>query len=243
MVDHLQTLTAQHEAMVIEQRTLRTTLATLQQRAERHENHVRRHNLLFFGIPPRGGGGGGAATGRETHEELEAKVRRVIRDEMGVRKGVRLDQARRLVGPGRRGDSSSSSSGGSGGVAVVARFPTLRDKLRVLSHARNLRGKQFRVSEDFSPRVREVRRGLAPLRDSYRDQGKRAVLRFDKLVTDFDVFTYDPRTRSVRKVDPRGTTPGSGRHPQLPALNPPAAGSGSRMYSTSSSSSGTESSE
>lgn len=176
LLDHLQALTARHQEMQTEQEVWKRTVKDLAKRVERQENHTRRQNLIFFGIP---------RTVTETHEECEAKVREVIRTDMKVTRGFPLVRVQRL-----------RSS------AVLVRFLTVTDKLLVLSHAHKLRGRQVRVSEDFTKRVRDMRRGLAELKNTYRAQGKRAVLRFDKLYTDFDVFTFDPETRTVRKVTP-----------------------------------------
>ena len=176
MVEHLEAITTQHRVMVMELELLRRTVEHLAKRTEWQENYIRRQNLLFFGIP---------RTVTETHEQCETKVREVIRADMGVTRGIPLVRVQRL------------------GSAVMVRFLTVRDKLLVLSHARNLRGKQVRVSEDFTKRVRDIRRGLTELKNTYREEGKRAVLKFDKLYTDFDVFTYDPETRTVKKVERR----------------------------------------
>ena len=104
---------------------------------------------------------------------------------------------------------------------VVVRFLSIRDKIHVLAHAKNLKGKPYRVSEDFSHRVRDIRKGLTRLRNNYRNEGKKAVLRFDKLYTDFDVFTFDLRTRTVVKVEKQNQGPSacSSAHAQYLSLN------------------------
>ncbi|KAK7114027.1 hypothetical protein V1264_000155 [Littorina saxatilis] len=175
LVDHLQTLRAQYDMLELEQELLKKAVRRLEKKTDWQENHTRRRNLLFFGL---------SRTATETHEDCARRVRTVMEKNMGVRTTVELERVQRLSS-----------------AVVLVRFVTVRDKMLVLSHAGNLRGTQVRVKEDFSQKVRDVRKGLAELRDSYRSEGKPAVMKFDKLYTEFDVFTYDLATKTVKKVD------------------------------------------
>ena len=196
LVEHMQSLNERFHIMETEQDLLKKTVTALEQRSERLDSHIRRKNLLFFGIP---------RTVTETSEQCEAKVREVIRADMGLNDEeatLGIESVQRL-----------------GGSSVVVRFLSLHHKRQVLSHAGSLRGKQVRVSEDYSQHVREVRRGLVELKNTYRAEGKRAVLRHDKLYTEFDVFTYDVSTSTVKKVGRRGQRSSSLAHDQYLALN------------------------
>jgi hypothetical protein len=193
----MQTLQARADMLEIELELLKNKFSVLQRRADWQDNQCRRLNLIFTGITR-------TATTTETSSQCAAKVGETLYDVMGVARGeVRLDHVTRLTNG-----------------SVLVRFMNVRDKLHVLSRARHLSGTPVRVREDFSQRVQEIRKGLLRLRDTYRREGKRAVLRFDKLYTDFDIFTFDLSTRSVVKVttQPRPSS-SSSAHAQYLTLN------------------------
>ncbi|KAL8608510.1 hypothetical protein ACOMHN_002743 [Nucella lapillus] len=176
MLEHLNSLATRCEVLEVEQEFLNKTIHTLQKQTDHHDNLMRRHNLLFFGVP---------RTVTETPEQCEAKVHEVIRTTMNCTEQVLIERVHRL------------------GSAVMVKFLTVKDKRLVLAHARNLRGKHVRISDDFPPKVREIRKGLTELKNTYVSEGKTAKMRYDKLYTEFDVFTYDLETKTVKKVHQR----------------------------------------
>ena len=70
--------------------------------------------------------------------------------------------------------------------AVLVQFQSFKQREEVLSHSRELRATEspIYVREDFSEAVRRKCSGLTPLLKQFRDDGKRAKLRHDKLVTE-----------------------------------------------------------
>ena len=70
--------------------------------------------------------------------------------------------------------------------SVVAKFLNFKDSQVVLKSAKNLRGHNIWVREDYSDRVNEIRRQLVPQMKAEREAGKRAFIRFNKLVVHDD---------------------------------------------------------
>ena len=66
--------------------------------------------------------------------------------------------------------------------SIVAKFLNFKDHQVVLKSAKNLRGHNIWVQEDYSDRVNEIRRQLVPRMKAEREAGKRAFIRFNKLV-------------------------------------------------------------
>ena len=54
-----------------------------------------------------------------------------------------------------------------------------------------------RVAEDFSARVRRIRRCLHPFLIDYLKETQDAYIRFDKLVVNGTVYSYDEETKSL----------------------------------------------
>ena len=131
----------------------------------------RRNNLLFFGIPRVFG---------ETWDLCEAKVGEIICRDMKARQPVQIDRARV-------------------GSAVFVQFQSFKHR-EVLSDSRELRVTHLiYVREDFPEAVRRKRSGLTPLLKQFRDDGKRAKLRHDKLVTENGAFTLDLKRQEHQK--------------------------------------------
>ncbi|WP_419595870.1 hypothetical protein, partial [Thiolapillus sp.] len=86
---------------------------------------------------------------------------------------------------------------------VMVKFLSFKDRDLVMSRARNLKGSDppLFVRDDVSEAVRSKQKGLLPLRNSLRDDHKRAVIRYDKLRTDVGTFTFDLKKQEIVKLD------------------------------------------
>ena len=151
----------------------------LEAKVEFLDTQSRRKNLLFFGIPRVFG---------ETWDSCEAKVMEIIRRDMKVRQPVQIDRAHRV------------------GSAILVQFQSSKQREEVLSHSRELRetDSSIYVREDFTETVRRKRSGLTPLLNQFRDDGKRAKLRHDKLITEDGTFTFDLKRQEYQKLEHRG---------------------------------------
>lgn len=158
---------------------LQNKVDDLEAKVEYLETQTRRNSLLFFGIPRVFG---------ESWDSCEAKVREIIRHDMRIRETVLIERAQRV------------------GSAILVQFQSFKQRQEVLSHSRELRAvdSPVYVREDFSETVRRKRAGLTPLLNQMRDDGRRAKLRHDKLITDDGTFTFDLKRQQYQKMEPRG---------------------------------------
>jgi len=189
-------------------------VSRLASRVDYLENQSRRNNLVFYGIEE---------DAWETWEKSEEKVKKLVREKLGIDLGNKdIERAHRT---GRR----------KGRRPIVAKFAFFKDREAILRAGRNFSGSGVWVEEDFSERVREERRFLKHHLIEARRQGYHAVLRFDKLVVDGKVMDraylveLDEVSRRnnecrSREVEGGGKRPGTVDRPSaVAASSPPAA--------------------
>lgn len=142
------------------------------------ENQSRRQNLMFYNIPKE--------KANETWEDCEILVRKVIKDFLQIHTEVLIDRAHRI------------------GKQIIVRFQNFKDKDLVLRNAHKLKDQsastKIGISEDFSRAVRGKRKELMGMKHRYKTSNQRANLVYDKLYTPDGVFTYDPETREIKKL-------------------------------------------
>lgn len=135
------------------------------------ENRSRRNNLLVYGIKE---------TADESNEGLENCVKReIFEDILGVHASG-IEKIHRL---GRKVANKTRP--------VILRFLDERDKSAVLSSCRRLKGSRFSISEDFSPRVQQIRKKLWDSAKELKKNGDKVVLSFDKIKINGQVFIWD----------------------------------------------------
>ena len=86
---------------------------------------------------------------------------------------------------------------------IIIKLLSNRVKEKILKGAKNLAStnKDISVRQDFSQAVQTKRSKLVPMMKTLRKDGKRARLRFDKLVTDEGTFTFNLQTNLIEKLD------------------------------------------
>ena len=131
---------------------------------------------MFCGIPTAAG---------ETWSDCEDKVMNIIKTDMKITDGVAIERAHRV------------------GKAIIIKLLSYKDKEKILKRDKNLAStnKDISVREDFSQAVQTKRNKLVPVMKTLRKDGKRARLRFDKLVTDDGTFTFNLQTNLIEKLD------------------------------------------
>lgn len=109
--------------------------------------------------------------GEENYQRLEEKLLTFLKEKMNVEcTSEGIDYVSRL---GRKPGTFSP---------VLVRFVQLKKKLEILKNRNYLKGMKYNIDEDYSPEIREKRKSLLPDLIKLRAEGKRAVLRQDKLV-------------------------------------------------------------
>ena len=166
----MEELHTQYQAVWRENQELRNAVGFLGSKCDYLEKQSRRNNLLFLGFPA-------VPAGMELWDECEKKVKEAISEGMGITEDILIERAHRS------------------GKAIVAKFLSYKQKATVLTQARKLNQsetfKNIYVREDFSETVQRKRKELMSLQRKMRQNGQPSKLRFDKLVTDLAIFTYD----------------------------------------------------
>ena len=164
------------EQLEEENQFIKDRLRNLEEKLDSAENHSKRNNLLFYGIPTAAG---------ETWSDCEDKVMNIIKTDMKITDGVAIERAHRV------------------GKAIIIKLLSYKDKEKILKGAKNLAStnKDISVREDFSQAVQTKRSTLVPMMKTLRKDGKRARLRFDILVTDDGTFTFNLQTNLIEKLD------------------------------------------
>ena len=140
------------------------TVEELKQKVDQLENQNRRNNLIMHGV---------AEKERETWSDTEDLVRENLRRVMGLSLADGdIERAHRL---GRSG---------SGRRPIIIKFLSFKTKSLILGSGHLLRGTGVGISEDFSARVRGIRRQLIPIMKQAKADGRRASIRYDKLIID-----------------------------------------------------------
>ena len=150
-----------NDDLLNENEEMKTRIGSLERATDDLEGRSRRNNLLFFGFHRHRD---------ETNEDLEGRVQELLTDQLELAEDVAFDRVHRL---------------GSGPNApVIARCSFFKQKVAILKAKAKLQNQNSGVSiaEDFTQRVREVRKKLIPHLKKAKEEGKRATLVYDHLL-------------------------------------------------------------
>ena len=145
---------------------LTARLCNLERKADDLEGRSKRNNLIFYGMQK--------STG-ETNADCEGMVKDLLTDKLELSEDIEFDRVHRL-------NSKSDSP-------VIARCAFYKQKLTILKAKRKLQGSGVFIGEDFSSRVREIRRKLTPHLKKAKKDGKNASMVFDHLFIDGRKFS------------------------------------------------------
>ena len=144
---------------------LENDFADLQDKFDDLENRSRRNNLCFEGVPEQDGG-------EKTWEATEKRLRELVLPKLGVPEDIVIERAHRV---GQRQRSQRPRM-------IIARFLNFKDKEKVLQTRKRLVGTNIYINEDFSDRIKMIRKDLWPKVKAARQAEQRAFLRYDKIV-------------------------------------------------------------
>ena len=168
--DCMDSLHSECQALRSDNQDLRGTANYLTEKCDYMENQSRRNNLVFTGFAS-------VREGFESWEDCERKVKACVKEGMGITERLEIERAHRA------------------GKAIVVRFLSYKQKMLVLTNARKLKTSNgydnIYVREDFSETVQKKRQALMTLQRELRQKGYSAKLRFDKLITEDSMYTYD----------------------------------------------------
>nr|KAG5690472.1 hypothetical protein BaRGS_016472 [Batillaria attramentaria] len=172
-------LTEQNRELNAKVGSLEEKVGHLEERLDDVEGRSRRSNLLFNGIPQ--------TYTNETWQESEVTVKSVLKEKLGIEDNVQFDRVHRLKG----GAGSSSSP------PVIAKFTFYKDKEHVLRNKQKLKGSDIFVGEDYTNRMRDIRKKLSSHLKSAKAAQRSATMVYNHLIIEGKRYNYDPANDDI----------------------------------------------
>lgn len=166
--EEVTSLHQENESLRQENQDVKRRLDNMSLKLDDLEGRSRRNNLLFYGLERKED---------ETNQDCEQAVQQLLSSKMGLRQPVAFDRVHRV--------SNKKDS------PIIARCTFYKDRTDILRGKLKLKGTDVFVGEDFSPRVRDIRKALYPHCKEARRNDKRATVIFDHLVIDGKKFVLD----------------------------------------------------
>ena len=141
------------------------------------ENRSRRNNLLFHGIK---------RSENESNDQCEQKVQNLLKEKLGFVHDIQFDRVHRY---GRKVDSP-----------IIARCVFYKDKMDIMKKRSSLKDTDFNIKEDFSDRVRKIRKELYPYLQDAVSSGKKASIVYDHLIVGNEKFVLSEDRASLVKL-------------------------------------------
>ncbi|KAH7953845.1 hypothetical protein HPB49_013057 [Dermacentor silvarum] len=141
--------------------TLENTISSLALQVDDLENRSRRSNLIFYGIP-------------EVENEKPDDLKRTISDKVSNGTiGVTISGIERMHRLGTKAENKTRP--------VILKLQCFEDKANIMKNCSKLKNSNISVGEDFSIRVRNIRKKLWNSSKSNRDSGEKVTLVYDKI--------------------------------------------------------------
>ena len=131
------------------------------------EDRSRRNNLRIDGLPE---------SLNESWKITEEKVQHLFNETLNLT-NVNIERAHRTANKTKKQKESNLPR------TVVLKLLSYKDKVDIMENVNKLKGSGIYVNEDFSKETLEIRRELWKDVKRLRDEGKYAVLQYDKIVT------------------------------------------------------------
>ena len=111
-------------------------------------------------------------SGNESWAETATKVRKLLSDKLQI-SGIESERVHRR--PGAQEDTTRSRP-------IVVKFLKFKDKIAVMERAKNLKGSNVLINEDYPEEVGQKRKELLTELKATRERGYVSFLRYDKLI-------------------------------------------------------------
>ncbi|XP_077537193.1 uncharacterized protein LOC144149458 [Haemaphysalis longicornis] len=135
------------------------------------ENRSQRNNIIIFGVKEPEG---------EPQQSLEEQVTKHIFEDLLKISDVAIERIHRT---GRPAENKCRP--------VILKLVDGRDKVKIFKNCCNLKGTEYSISEDFSPRVQAIRKKLWASAKAERDSGVKVDLLFDKIKINGKLHQWD----------------------------------------------------
>ena len=114
----------------------------------------------------------------ETWEDTENKLRTFLYDELEITDELYIERAHRVVRRESEGRSNNNTP-----RTIVAKMLDYKDREEIMRRRYKLKDTNFSVKEDFSKETVEIRKKLWEQVKKLRQDGKYAVIKYDKIVS------------------------------------------------------------
>ncbi|XP_070556495.1 uncharacterized protein [Ptychodera flava] len=182
------TMQRKQDDLIEENKKLTQRIETLERETLGLHNQTCRNNLIIRGIQEAQG---------ETWEDCENAVRVMLKTELDIEQAdndtvIAIERAHRLNVKMKRGSPRP----------VIVKFLSYKTRSAVLQKARSVLKKDspIFVTEDLPPVVRQARKKLIPFLVKARDEGKRAILSYDKLLIDGRKYKLDSGSNELTPI-------------------------------------------
>ena len=149
----------------------------LERKTDDLECRSKRNNLIFYGLEKRD---------NETTANCEERLNELFTDTLELSESVPFDRVHRL------GDKPNAP--------LIARCTYYKDKAKILKAKNKLKGSNIFIGEDFSERMRTVRKKLTMIMKEKRSEGKQVSLVYDHLIIDGKKYILKEDGMGVREV-------------------------------------------
>lgn len=156
---------------------LQKTVSALEMKLDDLENRSRRSNLLVYGVPEEA---------EENADTLEKAVNQKIVKEILKVEPVDIERIHRIGKPD-----------GKKVRPVILKLLDFRDKNLILKNCHKLKGTNFSIGEDFSARVRDIRKKLWIVGRPRKESGDKVSLLYDKPGVNGDLYRWDEETNDA----------------------------------------------
>lgn len=170
----LTTLDSKLSSCVTQVSNLQRTVADLEMKVDDLENRSRRSNLIVYGVDENPNG---------SEDSLDQVINSKIITGMLKMNPVSIERAHRLGKP----NSEKKRP-------IICKLLDYRDKESVLKNCRRLKGSNISIGEDFSVRVRDIRRKLWNSAKANKESGDKVFLVYDKLKINKVLYRWDDAT-------------------------------------------------
>ncbi|XP_075752613.1 uncharacterized protein LOC142818127 [Rhipicephalus microplus] len=159
---------AEHKVMTVETNKLVRELSV---KVEDLKNRSRRNNIIIYGVEE---------GDNEQNADLQQRiVKGIFKDILKVN----VTSVERMHRIGRKTQNRERP--------VILKLYNFSEKMVVLRNCNKLKRTAISISEDFSARVRDLRKKLWQSAKKDRDNGAKVTLVFDKLKIDDDLYVWD----------------------------------------------------
>lgn len=151
------------ENLELKYNTLQKSMDEQSQRIQQLERKIRKKNLIFFGIKE----------GERNYFELQQSILDILKQKMDLNYNeTNIEEVRRL---GKKQNDEKTRP-------IVVTLNTLGIKINILKNKKKLNNTQYYIKEDFPPEILEERKKLSTQLQEERNKGRKAFLKYNKLI-------------------------------------------------------------